>query len=83
MAGTSARPPTGGASPPNDGPELTHREAAEYIASLLAGLSQVANGAKMPFLAYLIDVALERPTMRRALATEGRLHALSETSCCP
>jgi hypothetical protein len=32
---------------------------AEYIASLLDGLRQVASSGRMPFLAYLIDVALE------------------------
>jgi len=42
---------------PGQGP--THQEAAEYIASLLEGLKQVAYSAQMPFLAYLITVALE------------------------
>ena len=41
------------------GPNLHARRAAEYIASLLEGLRQVANGGQMPFLAYLINVALE------------------------
>jgi hypothetical protein len=59
MAGSRARPPAGGTSPSNPGPELTHREAAEYIASLLEGLKLVAHSAHMPFLAYLINVALE------------------------
>ena len=43
----------------SDGPELTRQEAAEYIASLLEGLRLVAHSAQMPFLAYLITVALE------------------------
>jgi hypothetical protein len=59
MAGTRARAPAGGASPSSHGPELTHQEAAEYIASLLEGLKLVAHSAQMPFLAYLITVALE------------------------
>ena len=59
MAGTGARPPAGSASPFSDGQELTRQEAAEYIASLLEGLRLVAHGAQMPFLAYLITVALE------------------------
>jgi hypothetical protein len=59
MAGTRARPPAGSTSPSSEGPELTHREAAEYIASMLEGLRMVAQGAQMPFLAYLINVALE------------------------
>jgi hypothetical protein len=59
MAGSRARPPAGGASPSGSGPELTHKEAAEYIASLLEGLKKVADSAQIPFLAYLINVALE------------------------
>ena len=35
------------------------RRQREYIASLLEGLKQVAHSAQMPFLAYLITVALE------------------------
>jgi hypothetical protein len=56
MAGTRATPPTGGAKP---GSELTHQEAADYIVSMLEGLHSVAKSAEMPFLAYLIDIALE------------------------
>ena len=59
MAGTRARPPAGSASSAGNAPELTSPEAAEYIASLLEGLRSVANGGQMPFLAYLINVALE------------------------
>ena len=60
MAGTGARPPAGSASPFSDGQELTRQEAAKlYISSLLEGLRLVAHGAQMPFLAYLITVALE------------------------
>lgn len=61
MAGTRAGPP-GGANPAR---ELTHQEAAEYIASMLEGLHSVAKGAEMPFLAYLIDVALEEANSQR------------------
>jgi len=53
MAGSRARPPAQGPSPSSHGQGPTHQEAAEYIASLLEGLKQV------PFLAYLITVALE------------------------
>jgi len=59
MTGTRPRPPAGSASPSRDGPDLTHQEAADYIASMLEGLRLVAQNAQMPFLAYLIDVALE------------------------
>lgn len=58
MAGSNARPPgstdqPGGASAPKS------QEAAEYIASLLEGLRLVAHRAQLPFLGYLIGVALE------------------------
>jgi hypothetical protein len=59
MAGSRTRPPASGQDPTSEGPDFTHQEAAEYIASLLEGLKSVANGARMPFLAYLINVALE------------------------
>ena len=59
MAGSRARPPASGTSPPSHGQDLTHQGAAEYIASLLEGLKLVAHSARMPFLAYLINVALE------------------------
>jgi hypothetical protein len=59
MAGSRTRPPAGGRNPASEEPDLTHREAAEYIASLLEGLKSVAHSARMPFLAYLINVALE------------------------
>jgi hypothetical protein len=59
MAGTRARSTAGGASEAGKGPALTRQETAEYIASLLEGLRKVASGGQMPFLAYLINVALE------------------------
>jgi len=40
-------------------PDLSAREAAEYIAFMLEGLRLVAFQAEMPFLAYLLCVALE------------------------
>ena len=66
MAGSRARPPASGASPSSQGPDLTHQEAAEYIASLLEGLRLVAHSARMPFLAYLITVALEEAKNEKA-----------------
>ena len=60
MAGSRARPPAASRKPIEPWARAhTHQEAAEYIASLLEGLKQVANSAQMPFLAYLINVALE------------------------
>jgi hypothetical protein len=67
MAGTRARPPAGGAP----GSELTHHEAAEYIASMLDGLHSVAKSAEMPFLAYLIEVAREEADSQRAKRDGG------------
>jgi len=65
MSGTGGGPPLGGSSPPGEGPELSPREAAEYIASMLEGLAQVATNAQIPFLAYLINVALEEARLRK------------------
>ena len=59
MAGTRAGTSGGSASSAGNGPELTRPEAAEYIASMLEGLKSVASSGQMPFLAYLITVALE------------------------
>jgi hypothetical protein len=45
---------------------MTPREAAEYIGSLLDGLRLVAHNANLPFLAYLIAVALEEAKSTKA-----------------
>jgi hypothetical protein len=45
---------------------MTPREAADYIGSLLDGLRVVAHNAKLPFLAYLIAVALEEAKSTKA-----------------
>jgi len=66
MTGTRARPPAGGANASREGPDLTHQEAADYIASMLEGLRLVAQNAQMPFLAYLINVALEEANNEKA-----------------
>jgi hypothetical protein len=65
MAGLGGGAPFGDASPPGDGSTPSHKEAAEYIASMLEGLARVA-GAGMPFLAYLINVALEEAKVEKA-----------------
>jgi len=65
MAGSDARPPVDIGSS-GDGSEPSRREAAEYIASLLDGLRRVANEAHLPFLAYLISVALEEANTEKA-----------------
>jgi len=38
---------------------LERSEAADYLAGMLKGLREVANGAELNFLAYLIEVALQ------------------------
>jgi len=58
MAGSNARPPAS-ADPRGEGSAPKRQEAAEYIASLLEGLRLVAHRAQLPFLGYLIGVALE------------------------
>jgi hypothetical protein len=45
---------------------MTHREAAEYIASMLEGLHEVAKSAEMRFLAYFIEVAREEAKSQKA-----------------
>jgi hypothetical protein len=42
------------------------RRPLEIIASLLEGLRLVAHSAQMPFLAYLINVALEEANGEKA-----------------
>lgn len=58
MAGSNASPPAVAGSV-QEGSEPNSKEAAEYIATLLQGLRQVAQQAQLPFLGYLISVALE------------------------
>jgi hypothetical protein len=58
-----------------EAPELSHREAADYVASMLDGLRQVANSARMPFLAYLISVALEEAKSEQAKPDGGPVKA--------
>ena len=66
MAGLGGGAPFGDASPPGDGSTPSQKEAAEYIASMLEGLARVAGSAGMPFLAYLINVALEEAKVEKA-----------------
>lgn len=42
------------------------RRLRKYIASMLEGLARVAGSAGMPFLAYLINVALEEAKVEKA-----------------
>jgi hypothetical protein len=65
MAGSSARPPTDFGSA-GDGEQPSRQEASEYIASLLEGLRRLAHESELPFLAYLISVALEEANSEKA-----------------
>jgi hypothetical protein len=49
---------------PEDGssrarPDMTRREAADYIAGMLDGLHSIAYAADLPFVAYLLAMAME------------------------
>src|SRR5262245_13357982 len=44
----------------------SQKEVAEYIASMLESLARVAGSAGMPFLVYLINVALEEAKVEKA-----------------
>ncbi len=47
----------GGAKGP--APDMTRREAADYIAGMLGGLHSIAHRADLSFIAYLLAMALE------------------------
>lgn len=60
MAETDARKAAGGGrGSAGEAAQMSRAEAIEYIAALLDGLRLVAHNAQLPFLAYLIAVALE------------------------
>ena len=65
MAGSNAQPPAS-AAPRGDGSAPKRQEAAEYISSLLEGLRVVAHQGQLPFLAYLIGVALEEANIEKS-----------------
>jgi hypothetical protein len=65
MAGSGAPPPVDIGSF-GEGSEPSRQEAAEYIASLLDGLRRVAHESQLPFLAYLISVALEEANIEKS-----------------
>ena len=64
-AESRARPPAG-EDPTIRQSEPSPREAAEYISSLLQGLRLLASQAQMPFLAYLLSIALEEANLEKA-----------------
>jgi hypothetical protein len=71
---------------PSDEGRDSQQEAAEYLASMLEGLRGVANGAQMPFLVYLLNMALEKANNEKnshlqwdqvPVATQAVAHAVS------
>lgn len=79
MAGSRAQPPVG-AGQIGEGSESARREAAEYIASLLGSLRLVAHQAELPFLAYLIGVALEEANDVKSKRDSRHHGSVSDTS---
>jgi hypothetical protein len=65
MAGSRTQPPIGGNSFSGQ-PKLSREEAAEYISSLLDEMRLVAGQSDLPFLAYLLSVALEEANAEKA-----------------
>ena len=65
MAGPNARPPES-VGLPHEGAQPNRKEAAEYIATLLEGVRLVAHQAQLPFLTYLISVALEEANSEKS-----------------
>jgi hypothetical protein len=45
--------------------EMTRRETADYIVGMLQGLHILANKAELPFVAYLIAMALQEAQAER------------------
>ena len=51
---------------PIDGSDLTRREAADYIASLVDELKLIAQAAGLPLIAYLLAMAKEEAQVERS-----------------
>jgi hypothetical protein len=51
---------------PIDGSDLTRREAADYIATLVDELKSIAQAAGLPLIAYLLAMAKEEAQVERA-----------------
>jgi hypothetical protein len=45
---------------------MTRREAADYIAGMLDGLHSIAHAANLPFIAYLLAMAMEEAQAERS-----------------
>ena len=51
---------------PINGSEMTRREAADYIATLVDELKSIAQTAGLPLIAYLLAMAKEEAQVERA-----------------
>ena len=51
---------------PINGSDLTRREAADYIATLVDELKSIAQAAGLPLIAYLLAMAKEEAQVERA-----------------
>ena len=69
MGGSGARPPPGSFGPSGEGQDFT-----------LEGLRGVANGAQMPFLAYLLNMALEEANNGKSTFRDPERSAASTTT---
>jgi hypothetical protein len=52
--------------PPINGSDMTRREAADYIATLVDELKSIAQAAGLPLIAYLLAMAKEEAQVERA-----------------
>lgn len=59
-------------------PEPTQQEVLEYITSLAEGLQRFALRAKLPFLAYLLDLAREEANGDMSTQSTNGARALEE-----
>jgi hypothetical protein len=51
---------------PTNGSDMTRREAADYIATLIEELKSIAQAAGLPLIAYLLAMAKEEAQLERA-----------------
>ena len=52
---------------PTNGSDMTRREAADYIATLVEELKSIAQAAGLPLITYLLAMAKEEAQLERAL----------------
>ena len=55
-----------GEGSPINGSDMTRREAADYIATLVEELKSIAQAAGLPLIAYLLAMAKEEAQLERA-----------------